>query len=102
MKYVTIGTALLFLSACATTSETASAPAAIAPTTVAENTADETDELDPNEEVCRRQQRTGSRFHTRICMTRAEWAQMQQDSQDSTRAMQREVAPDDCVFTSNC
>ena len=58
---------------------------------------------DPNAEVCRRVQQTGTRFHRRECKTRAEWAEEMQNAQDTTRALQRETAPnDDCLFSNQC
>ena len=94
-KLLSAALAGLLLTACATTDGASSAsmgqsaPAPAAPAATAVANAEE----DPNEEVCRRVQQTGTRFHSRVCMTRAEWAEQSRQATDSTDRMQRTVEP---------
>lgn len=47
-----------------------------------------TAEEDPMDRVtCRSEPVVGSRFNSRVCMTRREWAQRRQDSQDLARRL---------------
>lgn len=104
IRTVSLGASLLLLTACATTEDTTplAAQPAVAPVAVAEAPAEASDELDPDAEVCRRLPQTGTRFHRRVCMTRAEWEAQATEARDVTTDMQREVAPAECVLTNGC
>ncbi|MEO1038720.1 MAG: hypothetical protein AAFX09_04175 [Pseudomonadota bacterium] len=100
-KFILISMAGLLLAACSTVNDDAAASAQ-PPTRMAENTDDAASELDPDAEVCRRVQRTGTRFHGRVCKTRAEWAQQAEEARRETRDIQRGVSAQECAYWGNC
>lgn len=86
--------AVLFAASCATTATTDSQemadvvdPAAVEP--VAEAQAAAEVELDPNEEICKRIAKTGTRQKTKVCATRREWELTAQRAREETEKMQR-------------
>ena len=95
----------LALAACATPDQPqAAAPqaASIPATPVAQTGDGPTFEIDPDDEICRRVEQTGTRFHSRVCKTRAEWAREAHEAQETTRQMQRETAIPQCVLNKRC
>ncbi|WP_421790092.1 hypothetical protein [Hyphobacterium sp.] len=104
-RFLLIAVAGLFLTACATTSEESASAvpqqtaSAAMPTSEMQDGA--TEAVDPDAEVCRRVRQTGTRFHTRICMTQAEWDNQHADAQEATRHMQRTIEPP-CQVSGTC
>ena len=45
--------------------------------------------LDPNEEICKRIRKTGTRQTSKVCATRRQWELSEQQAQDATRKMQQ-------------
>lgn len=77
-RFLVIGGASLLLAACATTSgEDGEMQASAREPAVEDIQTAEGENL-----RCRRIMVTGSRFHTRVCRTTEEWAQMEQDAQE--------------------
>ena len=77
------------ITGCATTPDSESdavAEAASAGQTTANVTENSSSERDPNELICRREQVTGSNFRRRVCLTRAERKERQDEIQ---RAMEQ-------------
>lgn len=44
-------------------------------------------EPDPNEWICKRVQKTGTRFKSKLCGTRAQWEESEKNAQDMTEQM---------------
>ena len=42
---------------------------------------------DPNEWICKRVQKTGTRFKTKMCGTRAQWEESERKAKDTTEQM---------------
>ena len=49
--------------------------------------ADAEAEDDPNEWICKRVQKTGTRFKTKMCGTRAQWEESEKNAKDTTEKM---------------
>ena len=88
--------AILFAAGCATTATTESQkmadvvePAAVE--AVADAQAAVEVELDPNEEICKKISKTGTRQRTKVCATRREWEMSAQRAREETEKMQRRV-----------
>lgn len=94
MKSILAMSAALFLVAgCATTAD--DIPSLPDASAVA-------DASDPEREVCRRVEQTGTRFHRTVCMSAEEWADQQAEAQEVTSRMQRETAPrEECIFDAS-
>jgi len=45
----------------------------------------------PNERVCRRVHVTGSNIPQRVCMSRAEWSELREESQEAVRENNRDT-----------
>lgn len=45
----------------------------------------------PNERVCRRVHVTGSNIPQRVCMSRAEWSELREESQEAVRENNRDM-----------
>ena len=45
--------------------------------------------LDPNEEICKRIRKTGTRQTSKGCATRRQWELSEQQAQDATKKMQQ-------------
>ena len=45
------------------------------------------EEKDPNEWICKRVQKTGTRFKTKMCGTRAQWEASEQNAKETTEQM---------------
>ncbi|WP_421790094.1 hypothetical protein [Hyphobacterium sp.] len=100
-KYLLIGGASLLLAACQTTSDSANAmPQQTASATMSSEDG-ATEGVDPDAEICRRVQQTGTRFQTRVCMTQAEWDAQQEDASEAARVMQRNIEPN-CGVSGSC
>ena len=50
-------------------------------------TAQDTDAEDPNEWICKRVQKTGTRFKSKMCGTRAQWEESERNAKDVTEQM---------------
>lgn len=83
MTPLVIATALSLLAldaGAATTPPTPVAPATVkAPPKVSDD--------DPDKVICRREQITGDRFYTRVCMTKSQW----DDQQKNTETFERRI-----------
>ena len=86
----------LSISACTSTSTTKNAEKAAAKQSLDEKTADVTETktatlttTDGSVKVCKRTQQTGSRFKTKVCMTKAEWDAISEKSRKTTGGVQR-------------
>lgn len=55
----------------------------------------------PNERVCRRVHVTGSNIPQRVCLSRAEWADLQEDSQEALRDNRRDTGANTSTVTGN-
>ncbi|MDH3620033.1 MAG: hypothetical protein OER91_04025 [Gammaproteobacteria bacterium] len=94
---------ILLLAGCnATTTTKADDAAAAAPEQVNEPEKDtaeaeavevaevtEGQELDPNEEICKRIRKTGTRQRSKVCATRREWELSAERAKEETEKMQR-------------
>lgn len=89
-----IGLVLLF-GACASTPPADSGPAKVPAMAVAAPAAQlsETARLDPDETICRRQVKTGSRFAETRCQTRHQWELEQREARKQTEEQQGVVGP---------
>jgi hypothetical protein len=54
-------------------------------TETAQGTDDEAE--DPDEWICKRVQKTGTRFKTKMCGTRAQWEESERNAKDTTELM---------------
>jgi len=54
-------------------------------TETAQGTDDEAE--DPDEWICKRVQKTGTRFKTKLCGTRAQWEESERNAKDTTELM---------------
>lgn len=80
-----------FLAACATPPTESASPSVAPQQTAAANTqtADSSNGLDPNEEICKRVHVTGSRFPSEVCMTRAQWDSERDQGKGAVDSIQR-------------
>ncbi|MEQ8432759.1 MAG: hypothetical protein RIA71_00840 [Oceanicaulis sp.] len=92
----------LLLTGCATSDGSDSAASSRSSTQIAMNANGPAGEMDPDEEICRRVEQTGSRFHARMCKTRAEWERDTVAARDATDAMQNGSEPAQCAYSGSC
>ena len=86
-----VSVVLAMLAACATTPETVAdsdevAQELVDPSETAQASAIEPG--DPDEVICKRVQKTGTRFKEKVCATREQWANSEQYGRDTTRELQ--------------
>jgi hypothetical protein len=62
-----------------------SKPPAPTPTPTAVTVAQQSDADDPNKMICHNEPITGSRFVKRVCMTRADWGELERRTEQLTR-----------------
>jgi len=55
----------------------------------------------PNERVCRRVHVTGSNIPQRVCMSRAEWAELREESQETLRRNNQDSGANTSTAGSN-
>lgn len=57
---------------------------------------------DPNQLVCKKQPRLGTRFVDKICHTRAEWNQITEESRRAAAEMANRALPRGCTRPNEC
>ncbi|MEM7730169.1 MAG: hypothetical protein AAF311_12985 [Pseudomonadota bacterium] len=104
LRYALGASALMLLSACASTGTTTSdetvqtaqavqaAPVATAPAATATAPVATADAGDPERQICKSQTVIGSKFRKKICGTAAYWAEVEANARASSDDMQRRGA----------
>jgi len=89
---------ILLVAGCATTSATDGQAASAAAPAEATDSVKDTDTmaqaaeetvLDPNEEICKRIRKTGTRQTSKVCATRRQWELSAERAQEATEKMQQ-------------
>lgn len=61
-----------------------------------------TDDDDPNKEICRTEPIVGSKFVRRVCATRAQWEDIERNTQQQMDMMRQSVGGQSACSGNNC